>query len=449
MPRSRRPLTAAWVAALVIALLAFTHQPPASARATSADAAAAPTFTSPCFTPAAIHNGLPPQQTSSYTVPATGVTTVRAVLRGQNGGRGGYSGGPYTYNGGTDGGLGSTLVVEVPVTPGQVLHVGRLTGAPGGSAVQAEFSGGKGGDAQYLSTAGADGCQHALAVAGGGGGGSGKGARGGNADAGAGATGGQNGGNNTQEDGGGGGGAQATIGGTPGARGTNGAFSFSECNDGKNGRWGEFLTGGDGANAPDSKQTSGGTAFPVNSGCAWSSFPGGGGGGGGYRYGGGGGSPFGHATGVWDTSNAGGGGGGSSYLDPSATKLSLSAGAAGGDPLVVPVYFTGMTFTSTPNPSIGGNAVTITATVLTIGANQPVPSGTVDIYVGATPTTVQVGTNGKASLTTTTIPVGTTILRAVFNDTTTSTAAYRTSYSSGATYYQTVNPCASAPTIRD
>jgi len=174
-------------AAALAALLA-----PTGAVAGAAANAALPTFSTPCFTPAAIYNGLPPQQTGSYTVPATGVSTVRAVLRGQNGGRGGYSGGLYVYNGGTDGGLGATLIVEVPVTPGQVVHVGKLTGAPGGStAYSSGFSGGNGGDAQYLSTAGSDGCQHALAVAGGGGGGSGKGARGGNADAGAGATGGQ------------------------------------------------------------------------------------------------------------------------------------------------------------------------------------------------------------------------------------------------------------------
>ncbi len=206
--------------------LAALLVPTGSVASASANAAA-PTFSTPCFTSAEIHNGLLPQETSSYTVPATGVTTVRAVLRGQNGGRGGYSGGLYMYNGGTDGGLGATLVVEVAVTPGQVVHVGKLTGAPGGrTAYSSGFSGGNGGDAQYLSTAGADGCQHALAVAGGGGGSSGKGARGGNADAGGGAMGGQNGGGNDQEDGGGGGGAQATIGGTPGARGTDGVFFF-------------------------------------------------------------------------------------------------------------------------------------------------------------------------------------------------------------------------------
>jgi hypothetical protein len=68
--------------------------------------------------------------------------------------------------------------------------------------------------------------------------------------------------------------------------------------------------------------------------------------------------------------------------------------------------------------------VTITASVVAIGPYQPVPSGTVDIYVGATPTTVQWG-RWQGEPDDHHIPVGTTILRAVFNDTTTSTAAYR------------------------
>ncbi len=156
--------------------------------------AALPTFSTPCFTPAAIYNGLPPQQTSSYTVPATGVSTVRAVLRGQNGGS------PASTHGSTAGGLGATLIVEVAVTPGQVLHVGKLKGAPGGEGngtvslngePHTSYAGGNGGDAHYLSTAGSDGCQHALAVAGAGGGGAvdnlGN-ARGGNADTGTGAS---------------------------------------------------------------------------------------------------------------------------------------------------------------------------------------------------------------------------------------------------------------------
>ena len=53
---------------------------PTGSAASASASAALPTFSTPCFTPAAIYNGLPPQQTSSYTVPATGVSTVRAVL---------------------------------------------------------------------------------------------------------------------------------------------------------------------------------------------------------------------------------------------------------------------------------------------------------------------------------------------------------------------------------
>jgi len=163
--------------------------------------------------------------------------------------------------------------------------------------------------------------------------GSGRGAVGGNADAGTGATGGANGGRNNQEDGGGGGGATATGGGTPGHKGYN---ASGDCYDGNHGRWGEFLTLGNGGNAPGMK----GTFL-----CDYPAH-GGGGGGGGYYYGGGGGSPYGHGNvnsseGV--TNSAGGGGGGSTYLHASATKLSLSAGASAGDPLVVPVYDTAIT----------------------------------------------------------------------------------------------------------
>ncbi|MDQ3549105.1 MAG: hypothetical protein M3439_09845, partial [Chloroflexota bacterium] len=270
-------------------------------------AAALPTFSTPCFESSTI------QQSGSYTVPATGVSTVRVVLYGQNGGVGtvGY----------THGGPGATLVVEVPVTPGQVLQAGKLAGAPGGlgggtitTPIQTYTGqpGGNGGDAQYVTTGGSDGCQHAIAVAAGGGGGAGVHfagvavAVGGNADAGAGATGGGNGANNDAVDGAGGGGATATGGGSGGAAGHDPGF----CHNGNAGSWGGFLTGGNGGNAPE----------PQGIQSCNHPGPGGGGGGGGYYYGGGGGSPYANNA-------AGGGGGGSSYIDPSATKISLSAAA--------------------------------------------------------------------------------------------------------------------------
>lgn len=165
-------------------------------------ASAAPVFTTACSTSPKVEKAL------DYTVPA-GVTTVRAILSGQNGG----GSAPSSISGirfvgdGSKGGSGSTLVVDVPVTPGQVLQVGRLKGAPAGKAGWSDTSpqgrGGIGGDAQYLSTVGSDGCQHGLAVAGAGGGGGGSTARGGDADAGSGAEPGANGGTNREVDGGG------------------------------------------------------------------------------------------------------------------------------------------------------------------------------------------------------------------------------------------------------
>ena len=440
----RRTGGARWTSTLFIlfavalaALLGYTDSV-----ASASSNAALPTFSTPCFMPDAIYNGLPPQQTSSYTVPATGVTTVRAVLRGQNGGRGGYDYLDKTAS--TAGGLGATLVVEVPVTPGQVLHVGRLTGAPGGRGSApaphpSHYSGGKGGDAQYLSTAGSDGCAHALAVAGGGGGGSGSRANGGNADAGAGATAGQNGGDNYQADGGGGGGAKADIGGTPGKKGSITRWIWSTCNDGNNGRWGEFLTGGNGGDAPLPPSES----VP---GCGLMEEPGGGGGGAGYHYGGGGGSPYGYANLTDRTHDAGAGGGGSSFIDASAKKISLTAGGTAGDPLVVPVYDTAITVTSSPNPSYDGAPVTFTASVTVVGSGRPVLGGTVGIYLSSKLNSVPVGLDGKATLTTADLGTGTGYVQARFFDTTTPTEAYRDSVTPS-NYTQVFYPCAPAPSF--
>ncbi|OOB90648.1 hypothetical protein, partial [Rathayibacter sp. VKM Ac-2630] len=92
-------------------------------------ASAAPVFTTACFTSPKVERAL------DYTVPA-GVTTVRAILSGQNG----SGSAPYSVSGigfvgdGSKGGSGSTLVVDVAVTPGQVLQIGRLKGAPAGAA---------------------------------------------------------------------------------------------------------------------------------------------------------------------------------------------------------------------------------------------------------------------------------------------------------------------------
>ncbi len=431
----RRTSGARWTCTLftlfTVALAALLV--PTGLVATASANAAAPTFSTPCFTSAKIG------QTGSYTVPATGVSTVRAILYGQNG-AGGNTTPPGQLGHTPPGGLGATLVVEVPVTPGQVLLVGRLTGAPGGTGAgtivldggtYTGLAGGNGGDAQYLSTAGSDGCQHALAVAGGGGG-SGVAdlvghAVGGNADAGTGATAGGDGGYNYAVDGAAGGGATAMGGGSGGAAGHDPGY----CHNGNAGSSGGFLTGGDGGNAAGT--------MDVNP-CYYPGG-GGGGGGGGYRYGGGGGSPYANHS-------PGGGGGGSSYIDASATKLSLSAGAPAGDPVVVPVYDTAITIASSPNPSTDGNSVTITARVTVVGLGRPVPGGTVNIYVEGAFTAVPVGTNGEATLTTTALPTGSSRLQAQFLDTTNPAEADRTSWTQGF-ITQVVNPCAPAPTFID
>ena len=243
----RRARGARWTCALLIlfaATLAAFLVPTGAAASTSANAAA-PTFGTPCFTSDRI------RQTGTYTVPATGVAMVRAVLRGQNG-----QGGTYGSRD-TVGGQGATLIVEVAVTPGQVLQFGKLTGGAGEAGMSNTLddglhtgpAGGNGGDAHYVSTVGADGCQHALAVAGGGGG-AGIGDRlqhavGGNADAGSGATAGGDGGHNFAVDGAGGGGATATSGGSGGAAGHDPGY----CHNGNAGSWGGFLTGGKGGDA--------------------------------------------------------------------------------------------------------------------------------------------------------------------------------------------------------
>lgn len=411
--------------------------------------AAAPTFSTPCFTSPNI------QVAGSYTVPATGVSEVRAVLRGQNGAPGSNFGTGINISGHpedpkTAGGKGSTMVVELAVTPGQVLTVGSLSGGQagtlegGGGLVKVDghgtyegYRGGNGGDAQYLSTTGADGCQHALAVAAGGGGGSGKLAAGGNADAGSGGTDGENGGSNDAVDGGGGGAASATNGGTPGAKG----YSTSHCHDGENGNGGGFLTGGAGGNASARILMYAECLYPAHSA---------GGGGAGYYFGGGGGSAY--AAGN-DTDGAqyspGGGGGGSSYIDPSVTKISLTPGATAGVPIAAPVYDTATTISSSPNPSTVNDSVTITTRTTVVGSGQPVVNGNVQIFNADTLlTTVAVGADGQASWTTKDLPTGEDHLSATFLDTTTPSVAYRSS-STSAIQNQVVHACAPAPSFTD
>ena len=72
-----------------------------------------------------------------------------------------------SYNTFTQGGQGSTVVVEAPATPGEVVQIGTLTGGPGGyfgsglgpDGQSHTAMGGDGGDGEYASTLGADGCR--------------------------------------------------------------------------------------------------------------------------------------------------------------------------------------------------------------------------------------------------------------------------------------------------
>ena len=384
----------------------------------SAALAAAPTLTSPCFTSANKSEPL-----GVYTVPASGVSSVRVVLHGQRG----------EDRGSSKGGVGSKLVAELAVTPGQELVLGTLSGASGGTGAPkvndellAGDSGGRGGAAQFVSTLGADGCQHVLALAGGGGG-AGAGGGGGNADAGAGATGGANGGNNNQSDAGGGGGATATAGGRGGAAGSS---TFGYCSDGNAGAWGGLWSNGRGGDAAGT-----GSVNPC-----YNPRDGGGGGGAGYYYGGGGGSPY--ALG-----SAAGGGGGSTYVDPSVQKISLAASTAFPTPIAAPVYDTATAIGSTPNPSYAGKTVTINTHTTVLGTGQPVRLGEVTIRNGGTVlATLPLDANGRTSMTTTDLPVGVGALSATFSSVEDPSIAYRASATAGS-IAQTVHPCAPAPTI--
>ncbi|QHC69304.1 HYR domain-containing protein [Rathayibacter sp. VKM Ac-2801] len=400
-------------------------------------ASAAPALSSPCLTSDRV------VPLSDVVVP-DGVGAVRAVLSGADGQGSGDQ--YYAPGGGAGGravgGSGSTLVVDVAVTPGQVLTLGRITGAPSGGAPEAGSpdlnAGGRGGDAQYLSTVGSDGCQHALAVAGGGGGGGGTNARGGDADAGSGAQGGANGGGNAAVDGAGGGGATSSRGGSGGAAGYD---RFSPCADGNAGRAGAFLSGGDGAAVGEPRPK-------TNYECAAFNFSGGGGGAG-YYFGGGGGSSF---TGGGSNRRAehhpGAGGGGSSFVDPSVTRIRQSSGSTSYAPVVGPVYDTAVSITKTPDFSTQGQEVTITATVTVPALNRPAPAGgTVEFTTGLGVTRATLDTNGKAVLTSRDLPQGWNDVRAHYLESITASEADRESWTALPALRHEVRVCAPAPAV--
>ncbi|QNN53588.1 HYR domain-containing protein [Nocardioides mesophilus] len=113
------------------------------------------------------------------------------------------------------------------------------------------------------------------------------------------------------------------------------------------------------------------------------------------------------------------------------------------------MFDTATTLTSSPNPAMDDDPVTITTRTTVVGSDQPVLSGNVEILSGGKlVTTVPVGADGQATWTTKDLPIGEDYLSAVFLDTTTPSAAYRSSETQGI-LNQIVRPCAPAPTFLD
>src|SRR2546422_1041400 len=102
---------------------------------------------------------------------------------------------------------------------------------------------------------------------------------------------------------------------------------------------------------------------------------------------------------------------------------------------------TSTTLTSTPNPSVFGQAVTLTATVAPVLADPLVPTGSVTFKDGATTLGTVALVNGSASLTTSTLATGSHSLTASYSgdlEFAVSTSAVRT---------QTVNPGQTTTTL--
>ena len=258
------------------------------------------------------------QQTFSYTgaeqtfqVP-TGVTSISIVADGAAGG-GFANGGPLREqvkhpkkNHGRKAGLGGRTDAAISVTPGETLYVfvgGEGTsgggGFNGGGGVPS--TGGYGGGGASDVRAGGNSLVDRVLVAGGGGGYGGGRLGGGCSSCGGGTTG-KNGSpkKGSARAGGGGGGTQSQGG-------LGGVAGYPGGHPGSAGASGAGGTGGQ------------------NDGFSTTDGHGNGGGGGGGYYGGGGGGGGGYDT-YGKTQPGGGGGGGSSYVEPSATGVSLYQG---------------------------------------------------------------------------------------------------------------------------
>src|SRR5207245_525925 len=73
------------------------------------------------------------------------------------------------------------------------------------------------------------------------------------------------------------------------------------------------------------------------------------------------------------------------------------------------------TLTSTPNPSLAGQAVTLSTTVTAVAPAVGIPTGTVTFRDGATPIGTVTLVNGSASLVTSTLTTGNHSLTAAYN----------------------------------
>ena len=70
---------------------------------------------------------------------------------------------------------------------------------------------------------------------------------------------------------------------------------------------------------------------------------------------------------------------------------------------------------SSPNPSVTGQPVTLTATVLAVGPGTGTPTGSVNFYSGSTLLDTATLSDGVGTYTTTTLPAGTSSIDAVYS----------------------------------
>jgi hypothetical protein len=258
----------------------------------------------------------------SWTVPA-GVTSVTLTVAGGQGGAAYYGGGTVPS------GLGAEVDATVAVSPGDVVAVTVAGAGQDAATHRGGFGGGGNGSTRAGGGGGASRASvggSLVAVAGGGGGATpyeGNGGDSGAAGAGGAGTAGGAGGAGTSSAGGGG-----------GARGDGSAWANCTA----------YLSGSPGADGTADQGGNGGFAREN----------GGGGGGGGY-FGGGGGGGSSVCTSRGVSSSGGGGGGGSSYVDASATNVSVSQGTHSGDGLVTIAFVDSVAPTSSPTLSPAAN----------------------------------------------------------------------------------------------